>query len=65
MSNQFLQLLHNRIHFSLCIVFTETETNRYLVGVIVDGADDMAALVGAGSAGAAAACADIIDVEIE
>jgi hypothetical protein len=53
------------IHFLLCIVFAEAETYGYLVGVVADGADDMASLVGAGSAGTAAAGADIIDIKVE
>jgi len=46
-------------------LFAEAEAYCYLVGVIIDGADDMAALVGAAGAGAAAAGTDIIDVEVE
>ena len=62
---KFLQLLHYHINFFPGIVFAKTKTYGYLVGVVVDGTDDVAALVGTAGAGAAAAGANIIDVEIE
>lgn len=65
MLNHFLQLLHYKIHFFAGIMTAEREPDRYLVGIIVDGADNMRALVGAAGAGAAAAGADIIDVKVE
>ena len=63
--HQLFQLLHHRVYFFFRIVLAETETYRNLVGVVIDGPDHMAALVGTGSTGAATAGADIIDVEIE
>lgn len=63
--HKFLQLLHHRIYFCPGIMLAETETYGYLVGIIVDGTDNMAALVGAAGAGAAATGTDIIDIEIE
>ena len=46
-------------------MFAEWETDRNLVGIIVDGAYNVRTLVGAAGTGAAAAGADIVDVEIE
>ena len=63
--DQFLQFLHNHIDLFFRIVFTEREANSNLVGIVVDGSYYVRALVGATGAGAAAAGADIIDVEIE
>ena len=63
--NEILQLLHHQIHFFPCVVFTKTKTYRYLVWVVVDGTDNVAALIGTTGAGAAAAGANIIYVEIE
>ena len=64
-SDQFLQLFYHYINFSPGIVFTKTKTNGYLVGIVVDGTDDVTALVGTARAGAAAAGANIINVEIK
>ena len=63
--NQLLQLGYHRINFFAGVVLAKAKPHGYLIGIVIDGTDNMATRIGAAGAGTTAAGANVIDVEIE
>ena len=58
-----LHLFYDKINFFFGIMFTERKTYRYLVRIIIDGANNMRTLVGPAGAGATTTYANIIHIK--
>src|SRR6185437_4727794 len=63
--NQVTQAPNHRIHFFPRIMLAERESDRNLVGVVVDGPNNVRPLLRPTGTGAATGRADMMDVEVE
>ena len=57
------QFYDHCIYFFFCIMLAKRETYRYKIGIIIDGSDNMRALIGTTAAGTATGSTDTLHIE--